>query len=230
MLRLSGNELHTRLLAHALESGCRATLGLERQRQGHLGECRQRWNVARLQLAPLNPRDACHQRQMVVGPPLLAADARPWADVAVVHPLRVIRRRKRLVVLADSLRQSPTNQPKVGGVVGHAILVNGRGDVWRDHIETLGLPALDPRQHLAIEPKLKNGSTSRLTGELCIGDLICPRAERARGINLQQNVWSAVPLPILESARTIASAPARMASTVRATASVLSLMPARSTR
>ena len=186
------------MLAHALERGCGAALRLERQWQGHLCECRERRDVARLQFVPLKARDAGHQRQVVVRSPLLTADARPWADVAVVHRLWVIRGRKDVVVLTDRLLKPPADQAKVSGVVVHPILVNGRGCVWRDHIETLGRAALNARQHLAVEPKLKNGPTTRFARELRIGDLVCPGAEGTGGISPQQNVWTAVPISILE--------------------------------
>src|SRR5262245_9354710 len=135
---------------------------------------------------------------MVVRSPLLTTDARPWADVAVIHRLWVIHCGKDLVILTDRLLKPPADQAKVSGVVVHPILVNRRGCVWRDHIEMLGRAALNARQHLAVEPKLKNGPTTRLARELCIGYLVCPGAEGTGGISPQQNVWTAVPVPLLE--------------------------------
>ena len=137
---------------------------------------------------------------MVVSSPLLAAHARPWADVAVVHRLRIVRRRKDVVVLPDRLLQPPADQTKVGGIVVYPIFVNWRSCVWRDDIETLRPAALRAREHLAVESELKDGPATRLARELGIGDLVCPITERAWRLNLQQNVWAAVPIPILERA------------------------------
>ena len=64
---------------------------------------------------------------MVVRSSLVTADARPWADVAVVHRLWVIRRRKDLIIRTGRLLEQLADQAKVGRVVVDAILVNGRG-------------------------------------------------------------------------------------------------------
>ena len=111
-----------------------------------------------------------------------------------------MRRRKDLVIRTDRLLEQRADQAKVGRVVVDAILVNGRGGVGRDYIETLRPAALNARQHLAVEPQLKNGSTTRLAREFRIGDLVGPDAEGTGGIRSQQNVWTAVPIPILERA------------------------------
>src|SRR5207302_1085341 len=94
----------------------------------------------------------------------------------------------------------PAVQAKVGVVVIHPRLVDGRCSLRRDHIKTLGPAALNARQHLTVKPQLKNRPATRLARELRIGDLVRPGAEGTGGIGPQQNIWTAVPIPTSERA------------------------------
>src|SRR5262249_23979704 len=124
---------------------------LPRDGQRHRSEPRERTDVARLQLAGLEPRDTGDQAQVVVGAPLPVAPGPPATDLAVRPQLGIgqsgfdpVRPRLRAGAGLRLHRglEAPAYQAVVGDVVGDAVgLERETGPVGND-VHVLGPQAL----------------------------------------------------------------------------------------
>ena len=107
-----------------------------------------------------------------------------------------------------------------GGVVLDAKDLDRRLRVRRDDDEVLWQGALSESEQLGVERELEDRAALRLLRELGVDDVIRPVAERALGVGRRRstsgrpNQW-----PLRNAGWRIASTPARMASSERATSS-----------
>ena len=187
--------LKPRLLAHAHVRLCRSALRLElewNRKRGEAGHCRHR---SRLQLPSLRARDPRHERQVIVGAPLVPALAKPVADLAVIDRIGIVGRRHLIVVERHRRQHSATNAPEIRRVVVNAIRVLS---LRRHHVELLGPSALRRGEHLRVQPELEDRPRACLARELGVGNLVRPAPQHARFIDPKHHIGLAEPAPVAQ--------------------------------
>ena len=118
-------ELDAGLALRLLERLLRALGRLERDGEDEVAEALERLDVVRLELAPVEARDAGDEGEVVVGVAAVVAGLAPAADVAVVDGLGVVGGHERRRVGCGRFFEAPLDEAVVGGEVGDAVLLRG---------------------------------------------------------------------------------------------------------
>ena len=145
-------------------------------------------------VATLCPGDPRHERQVIVRPTLVRADAVPAADLAVLHRIRIRDRGRRAA--EDPGLEARLDRPVVGRVVGDPV---GMADaVAGDDVHRLRRDALELLQAIRIRAHLEEGRRLDPPGELRVGDLVAPVAEIAGAVDSEEEVRVATPSAVEE--------------------------------
>ena len=230
-------ELDAGLALRLLERLLRALGRLERDGEDEVAEALEGLDVVRLELAPVEARDAGDEGEVVVGVTALVARLPPAADVAVVDGLGVVGGHERCRVGCGRFFEAPLDEAVVGGEVGDAVLLRGDG---RDDVEELGLDALQGAEEVGVEAELEDGGAAGFAGELRVDGFVGEGAEGAGLLDLLEDVghsrtsrrprahparWRAAPPSSRRGCRATASAPPNCRGRGRREPSAFSIFP-----
>src|SRR5260370_2018657 len=151
---------------------------------------------------------------MIVRMSLLVAPSGPWANVTVIRWLGVVLRRDNGVGLGNRLLHLGPDQPDVGGVVVHAVGLDGRLGIWRDDTKALGQFALRDAEHLGVQTELQNSSRASFARELGVSDFVRPAPSLLGSSTRRITSGRPYQRPSLNALWTMTSTPARIASSV----------------
>jgi hypothetical protein len=128
---------------------------------------------------------------MIVRAPLVLADAKPRADLAVLHRLRIVLARNILGGAQYRGGQLAAHEAQISREVVHPKVVIA---VRRDHVKSLGQRALPHPEHLGVEAELQDRAGARLARELGIRHLVRPRPLATGPRHADKEIGSAEPL------------------------------------